>query len=343
MAPIFASPDIATLVAAFAPASPKKERSSLVRSSSGNNLLDSRHVLKQFRGLLETSASRIRLVDLPARLGISGKIEWLLACYEEPVYYGREGQALLPEPEVDRIAKDILDRLKDAVIDATFHASGKDISDRTLRDLLSQNRYNSVHWWQDPGNPTKQYLYSDEFASTVGGYIRSFVPAEGTEGKDLSQQFPSAPPQLLIVLAKEVRTDVPPAGKWEILNGRTVFVAQKRGADLVAKKQEARRAEIQRCTDELRTHGFTRIGDSAGSPPDDANEDQHRAMVEQVKERYAGDVSNGGDLAELMAGLVEIPLMDKDARLASILTLQKQLDQALETLRLTAPQETARI
>ncbi|KAK0846598.1 hypothetical protein LTS02_014840 [Friedmanniomyces endolithicus] len=338
MAAIFASPDMAALVAAFAPPSPTKEQSSLVRSKSGDHLVDSHIVLKQLRTLLETSPSRIRLSDLPSRLGINGKIDWLLACYDAPVYYSRAGQSLLSYPEVDRILEDLLDQSNDNVIDATSFATGLDISDVTLRDLLSQDRYGSIHWWQDVESPAKQYLYREDLASAVDHCIRSFAPAQWAEGKDLSQRFPSAPTRLLLDLAKQLDIDGYPARKWEVLKDRTVFAAEQHGADLESDLAEARKAERQRCADELRHHGFTRVVNTA-SPPDGANTKDFLAMIEKVKELLLTDSTNGHRPADL----VEIPLVDVGVGSACVLAVQASLDEASEGLRLIVLQEAARI
>ncbi|KAK1814464.1 hypothetical protein LTR12_011104 [Friedmanniomyces endolithicus] len=338
MAAIFASPDIAALVAAFAPPSPTKGQSSLVRSNSADHVVDSRRVLKQLRTLLETSPSRIRLSDLPSRLGINGKIDWLLACYDAPVYYSRASQSLLSYPEVDRILEDLLDRSKDAVIDATLYATDLDMSDATLRDLMSQDRYSSIHWWQDAQHPAKLYLYSDNLASAVDRCIRSFAPAQWAEGKDLSQRFPFAPARLLLDLAKQLDIDGYPAGKWEVMKDRTVFVAEQHGADLESNLAEARKAERQRCADELRHHGFTRVSNTV-SPPDGANTTDLHAMIEQVKDLLLTDSTNG----DRSADLVEIPLVNVEVGSACVLTSKASLDEALASLQIIASQETTKV
>ncbi|KAK0920246.1 hypothetical protein LTR91_011379 [Friedmanniomyces endolithicus] len=338
MAAIFASPDMAALVAAFVPPSPTKERSSLVRSSSGDHLVDSRKVLEQLRTILETSPSRVRLSDLPLRLGINAKIDWLLAGYDGSAYYSRAGQSLLSYREVDRILEDLLDRSKYAVIDATSYSTGVDVSNVTLRDLLSQDRYGSIHWWQDTEDPAKQYLYHEDLASAVDQCIRSFAPAQWAEGADLSQSFPSAPPGLLLGLARQVNSDAFPAGKWEVLKGRTVFVAEQDGADLESNLAEARKAESRRCATELRNHGFTRVVKTA-SPPDGANTQDLHAMIEQVKDLFLTYPTKEDHTADL----VEISLVDAEVGSACVLTLQASLDEALLSLNLIAPQEAARI
>ncbi|KAK3625444.1 hypothetical protein LTR56_014301 [Elasticomyces elasticus] len=333
MAPIFASPDIAALVAAFQPLTATRKAPSLVRSTSGNNLLDSRQVLKQFRTLLETSPSRIRLADLPSRLDVSGKINWLLASSDSPVYYGREGQTLVPQPEIDRIRNDVLNQSKNSVLDATTHSVSTNISTQTLRDMFASEQYSNIHWWQDPATLTKQYIYSDDFAEVVGAIIRA--KTEWNEGIDLSQRFESAPAMLLLQLAKDVQSGAMPAGEWQVLNGRTVFVAQAYVADADAQKHEAQESKVKRCVDELGAQGWTKITTRRSSAAPEPVAEYDVSMLDQVKARYAED---GKDVAEL----VEVPLADKKRGSAIVLITQQPLECALDALRLIAPQETAK-
>ncbi|KAK5679491.1 hypothetical protein LTS10_008309 [Elasticomyces elasticus] len=312
MAPIFASADIA--------------------ATSGNNLLDSRQVLKQFRTLLETSPSRIRLADLPSRLGFGGKIDWLLSSYDGALYYGRDGQTLVPQPEIDRIREDVLHQSKSIVLDATTHSVSANISTQTLRDMFTSDRYNSIHWWQDPQTPFKQYIYSDEFAKAVAAIIRNKI--EWNEGMDLSQRFETAPPMLLLQLAKDVHSDATPAGVWQVLNGRTVFVAQAYVADPEAQKHEAQKAEVERCIDELKAQGWTKIATRRSSAAPELVAEYDVSMLDQVKARYAEDGKN-------VAELVEVALADKSGS-AIVLITQQPLEGALDALRLIAPQETAK-
>ncbi|KAK3619570.1 hypothetical protein LTR56_023950 [Elasticomyces elasticus] len=332
MAPIFASPDIAALVAAFQPLTATRHVPSLLRSTSGNNFLDSRHVMKQFRILLETAPARIRLADLPSRLGVSGKIDWLLDSSDLPVYYGREGQTLVPQPEIDRLREDVLHQSMNNVLDATTHSVSTNISTQTLRDMFASDQYSNIHWWQDPATPTKQYIYSDDFTEAVSAIIRN--KTGWSEGIDLSQRFESAPPMLLLHLAKDVQSDAMPAGEWQVLNGRTVFVAQAYVVDPEAEKHEARETEVKRCIDELEAQGWTKIATRRSSSAPEPVADYDVSMLDQVKARYAEDSKN-------VAELVEVLLANKSGS-AIVLITQQPLDGALDALRLIAPQETAK-
>ncbi|KAK5733597.1 hypothetical protein LTR17_009587 [Elasticomyces elasticus] len=333
MAPIFASPDIAALIAAFQPLTASRDAPSLVRSTSGNNFLDSRQVLKQFRTLLQTSPSRIRLADLPSRLGFGDKIDWLFSSYDGALYYGREGKTLVPQPEIDRIREDVLHQSKNTVLDATTYSTSVNISAQALRDMFTLDRYNSIHWWQDPHTPLKQYIYSDDFTEAVGAIIRN--KTEWNEGIDLSQRFETAPAMLLLQLAKDIHFDAMPAGKWQVLSGRTVFVAQAYVVDAEARKHEAQESEVKRCVDELEAQGWTKIATRRSSVAPDPVAEYDVSMLDQVKARYTED---GKDVAEL----VEVALADKSGS-AVVLITQQPLEGALDALRLITPQETAKI
>ena len=96
MPPIFASSDVALLVQAFPTPTPTRDHASLVKSRSGDNLLNSRTILGRFNNLLESRHERIRRSDLPSLLGIE-KTEWLFDCYDGAVRLSKDKQSIVPE------------------------------------------------------------------------------------------------------------------------------------------------------------------------------------------------------------------------------------------------------
>lgn len=136
MAPMFASPDIAALVAAFPPALPTREHSSLVRTSSGNNLFRSNNVLARFRGLLKTSPSRIKKQDLSLMLDIAD-VDWLLDCTSDETLFSRDQQSLVPQSESRRIRQSIEEQIKEACIDILELRRKYDVSQQSFGPLLA--------------------------------------------------------------------------------------------------------------------------------------------------------------------------------------------------------------
>ena len=118
MAPIFASPDIASLVEAFVPSSPTTLEPKVVRTRSDDYVKDSRSVANDFRHLLENSPSRVRLSDLPSRLGIVD-IDWLLNSNNFDLFWDRDSQALLPRPVTHEIQQNIAALLEQQVCRST--------------------------------------------------------------------------------------------------------------------------------------------------------------------------------------------------------------------------------
>ncbi|KAK3109256.1 hypothetical protein LTR53_017685, partial [Teratosphaeriaceae sp. CCFEE 6253] len=330
MAPVFASPDIAALVTAFPPPLPTRDRPSLVRSLSGNHLLDSRHVLQRFRRLLETSPSRITTADLPRRLGISGDVGWLLASFVGTLSHSRDKHSFLPETEIQRIREDLLSRSRDEVIDAAAHATSADISEQTLRHLSARHQDTNIRWWQD-GTPTREYVYSDEFARKVTEFIR-LRSTDSSEGVDLSQHF-HAPAPLLLELAQVLDTGVGRTGEWKILNDRVVFVPARHDADLETRAQKAKEADLDHYVADLRTEGFSRFSVTPSGSTVDCD-------PEAVKRRYAELAPDDGETEELL----EIVLENGSANASPILlVIQRSFSEAMETMRIAAPLETARM
>lgn len=145
MGPVFASPDIAVLIAAFPPPTPTKDRPSLVKSRSGNNLLDSRKVLARFRVLLDTSPERISKADLPARLGIE-RADWLLDCYNGELYYDRSLERLLPTEPAREIAEHVGKSLEYDFIDVAELVVRHNITRQSLQRLLAFNAELDLVW-----------------------------------------------------------------------------------------------------------------------------------------------------------------------------------------------------
>ncbi|KAK4540621.1 hypothetical protein LTR36_009051 [Oleoguttula mirabilis] len=309
MAPMFASADIAALVAAFPPPSPTKGQPSLVRTLSGNNLKDSRKVLAGFRTLLETAPSRIRLTDLPSRLEVA-TTEWLFDCYDGPLYHGADG--------------DIRTQLHNAVLSMTSFASDVDISGQSLDDLIASDRHqDDLQELVDQSAGGKRYLYSRSYAARIVDRVQSTVADKQSEGIDLTQMYPEVPNALLKALADSAVDGLPAEeGRFEVMNGRVVFVPIGYATRLEGKQRVTRDRQIQELVDRLRDKGYCPV----------SAETEDGAEVVQAVQRLIAE-QGGEAVAEIVA---------TDSR-AVLLVQPKQLDQAVETVRLTTPQETARI
>ena len=126
MAPIFAAPDIASIVAAFPPPEPTKGQASLVRSTSGEKLYNSQNVLARFESLLEASKDRISISNLASILGIRDA-DWLLAPYHGPLSYSQDGRMLIPNIELRRILDSLVEATDQGFVDTLNWSAKHDI------------------------------------------------------------------------------------------------------------------------------------------------------------------------------------------------------------------------
>lgn len=322
MAPIFASADIAALVAAFPPPWPTKERPSLVRSLSGNNLADSRKVSARFRVLLETAPSRIRLIDIPSKLNV-GKADWLLDYYDGPLYYTRDGLSLIPRAQADDILHNVEAKLHDGVVSVPSLISDADVSEHSMNSLLVNAPFADDIERLDGDD--KRYLYSRSYAARLGLSMKSAINNNGAERIDLTQRFPDVPMALLKTLADDVASGVTAEGITEILNDRVVFVPSDYMASLEKQQHEDRDRQVQDAVDRLHGRDFYRL------PGEPAGPEGQSEFLQAVKERF-----------EDQFGVSVIEVTANDGSLPTLI-LPSRLNETMETLRLAAPQEAANL
>ncbi|KAK5113146.1 hypothetical protein LTR85_010964 [Meristemomyces frigidus] len=322
MASIFASADIAVLVAAFPPPTPTRSQPSLVRSLSGNNLKDSRKVLARFKALLETAPSRIRLTDLPSRLGVAAT-DWLFDYYDGPLCHGAN-ESLVPRPVADGILDDIRRQLQDTVLSRASLLFDIELSGQSLDTLLaSAPDHNENLEFIDHTSGGKRYLYSRSYAARLVNGIQSTIVDKQSEGIDLTQRYPDVPNALLKSLADSaVHGTAGDQGRFEVMSGRVVFVPHGYAASLEGKNRVTRERQVQELADRLRDKGYCPVS----TETEDGTE-----MVQAVKSRIEG---------QLGETVVEITATDSRAVL---LVQPKELAEAKDTLKLTAPQESARV
>ncbi|KAK4555350.1 hypothetical protein LTR86_007647 [Recurvomyces mirabilis] len=335
MAPVFASADMAALVAAYTPITPARDRPSLVsgRRTSDEHLIDSRNILKRFSSLLQSRPSRIALSELQSLLNIDST-NWLLACYEHPLFYSHDGQQILSIPEVAQILDDTFDHAEANSFDATSLATKHDLSRSTLRLLLeSSPDSKKLYWWDDPLTRSS-HVYSAGLLQAVLKYLEfvaksSYAKSEFAEGVDLCSHFPGAPGGLLLQLAREfaAKTSEPyPVGQWQLLKGRAVFIPASHVHDLESKKEAARQAHVEQCVEGISIRGFCKVDESD--------------LLRQIRQQYTArhPVQTAED------SLIEVtPASDSATSVYTYLVRPSYLHEAMQSLHIAAPQESARI
>lgn len=254
MAPIFASPDIAALVAAFPPSLPTRSRPSLVKSHSGSNLLDSRKVLARFRVLLETSTGRIKKSDLPSRLGIESA-DWLLDCYDSDLYYSKDWQTLVPSQEAQELFERFKTQAQNELVELGDFASRHDIARQSCEQLLAS------------ASDLRHFSLSDG-RSLVGGrslidrlkeQIASNVKQANGDRVDLSSANSPVPFAALLELAEETLEQLGGGGSLEKIGEKLVYVPADYQKLQQKKQDEVHQATIAALLNDLATDGYCEV------------------------------------------------------------------------------------
>ena len=211
MASLFASPDIAALVAAFPPPLPTRNQPSLVRSNSGNGLLNSSTVLDRFRTLLETEPNRLRKADLPHRFGIE-RIDWLLECYDSlpRIRWSRDGGSLIPEPVWKRLINDLTIRCSKNFIGIKSYAKAENIEDLSAEDqarLIEGYSLEAISPQLGRHDETQDfdaYLASKKLVEKTRAEIQSSMAGPSDENVNISRIYSTIPTTVLKQLVKEI-------------------------------------------------------------------------------------------------------------------------------------------
>ncbi|KAI6870806.1 hypothetical protein KC338_g2930 [Hortaea werneckii] len=260
MAPIFASPDIASLVESFAPSSPNTLEPKVVRTRSDDYVKDSRSVTNDFRHLLENSPSRIRLSDLPSRLGVVD-IDWLIKSNPTDLFWDRGSQALLPKPVTQEVKQSIAALLEQQVCRSTRLQSEFDLLSDSLSRLLESGTHElgQVQSFEDDesGEP---YYYSSKLATQTEENILSCLQGVRDEKVDLTSRYPDVPSALLHHWAEKA-VDALEQGKGdlEFSTGRLLFVPTAYTTILQERQHKEKSQKVQSYVERLLSDGVARI------------------------------------------------------------------------------------
>ncbi|KAI6821951.1 hypothetical protein KC332_g10213 [Hortaea werneckii] len=260
MAPIFASPDIASLVESFSPSSPTILEPTIVRTRSDDHVKDSRSVANDFRHLLENSPSRIRLSDLPSRLGVA-EIDWLLNPNTVDLFWDRDSQALLPRPVTHEIQQSIAALLEQQVCRSTRLQTEFDVRSDSLPRLLESgtNELGQVQPFED-GESAEPYYYSSKLATQTEENILSCLRGVRDEKVDLKSRYPDVPSALLHQWAEKA-VDALEQGKGdlEFSTGRLLFVPSAYTTILQERQHKEKSQKVQSYVERLLSDGVARI------------------------------------------------------------------------------------
>lgn len=333
MAPMFASPDIAALVAAFPPPLPTKDRPSLVKSLSGNNFQDSRKVLAEFRALLETGPGRVRKTELPSRLDLE-KADWLLDCYDGQIYYSKDLQSLFSTKEAQDIAGRISDQAREDFVDVAGFLSEQDISNQSCEQLLdAAPNLNLRHFSLSDG---RHIIAENTFVDRMKDTLFSAMKDARGERVDLtSSERPSLPLEINLRLAEEV---VQQHGHHDALleqeGGKIIYVPADYH-DLQKKKQEqTRQSAIEAAVNDLSSQGYCdSLNDSEGLVTDVMSRyrEQH-SDIELVS--FDQSAKGAKSLSTIVAKKLQVStvMIELDGVIANTVRADRQADASSASL-----------
>jgi glutamyl/glutaminyl-tRNA synthetase len=260
MAPIFASPDIAAIVAAFPPPEPTKGQASLVRSASGEKLYNSQKVLARFETLLETSKDRIPINSLASLLGIRDA-DWLLAPYHGPLTYSRDGRTLIPNIELRSILDALVEATDRGFIDTLNWSAKHDIHKDSLQSALDREAETKEIQCHSP-RPGKRYMFRQSNLGSTMTAVEEAIREARPEKCDLSSRLPDIPADLLDWAARSVAHSQDLDGDIDFINGKVIFTPSEYHSANQQKLEEARKKKIDQAIEDAENEGFTYLSDS---------------------------------------------------------------------------------
>ena len=307
---VFASPDIAALVAAFPPPSPEKEQPSLVRSRSGNNVVNSVAILDRFRRLLELGPGRIKRSDLPARLGIE-RGDWLFHCYDGPIHHSNDKRYLITEPEYSQICIDLLSSCEERFTDLSIFASKANVAIESIDDFSHDpDDPDDFRRFRSATEPTSIFVGSQCLVEEVSSKLQSAIIGTDTDKVELTSLLPEVPKVVLRELIKDITNrneDV--QGNLEESNAGVTFVPFSYGAAERKKRLAAFESSIQKSLQSLESDGFCRVAQ---------DNEQSDIIAKRWKDRHPK---------------LQLHTVSRDDPSTGIIVLQAPLDQTLDELQ----------
>ena len=315
---MLASADIAALILAFPPASPTKTNPSLVRSNSGNTLLDSRKVTARFRSLLETSPHRLRLFDLPRQLGISDT-GWLIDSTAHHLLYSTDRQSIIPGPVQQELAQALSKASRDGYMEIASFATEHDIHLESLELMNSTLPDLELGSHIDPLTRKRYWAHADYLVRSLEPDLKASIGSASSAPISLSKRHPTVPPGLLLEQARAIlEAESTIRGTVEYDGGDVIFTSSDFQETVAQQQRKAHEHIIQHLAQELQTNGFCSL------PKSDAARDES-ATVEH-------DVTTALKHLDASDDVVRIG----SANGAVTLVLKRQLEQAVSSLTISA-------
>ncbi|KAF7190010.1 hypothetical protein HII31_08341 [Pseudocercospora fuligena] len=287
---VFASPDIATLVANFPPLSISDSgRPVVVRSFTGTNLKSSNEVIARFKQLVETSDKRILKGDLSSVLGIERNSENIVLEQLHPqLYYSRDGRSIIPHPLVETIAGQLKSSGSQTCVDLHAFGISQDIGIESLNRMIEV--YTGKDWPRVIIDVDEtSFLCSYEFAENVKIHIINAIADVGSDICDLSEVVgPGVPGPIIVALATEATSGK--AGEVRLAGDHVVYIPEGLSGKAAMHMNQLYGERSAGLVSELHANGYCMIHEAAeashGGPRGDTR------VENTVIEQY-GSTSNG--------------------------------------------------
>lgn len=254
MTSVFTSDDIATLVANFQPVSLFKGRPPVVRSQSGDSLVDFEKVLSRFEDLLEKGQTRIEKAKLASLLGVQDGTEKICLGYlrNELIYESKNGEQLIPLPEATGIFEELRKRAGEKCVDLVSFAPKRDINLDSLRKLIQDNGWEDYREFSDL---FRTVICTNEVADGIKTKLRDAIGSSGTEICDLPAAVSNEVPLLALrKLSNEVAAEI--GGEIRLEGDHVAYVPANYATAVEARLKQIRDERITELAGQLEEHGY---------------------------------------------------------------------------------------
>jgi hypothetical protein len=290
--------DVTSLALAFSPQTPTNGNPSLVRSASGNSLISSVKILSLFRTLLKTCERRIKTAQLSSLLQIQSA-NWILDCYEGPLYLSQDQQTIIPDSEIDKIREELHATAEEDFISFKDYGRLKDLSFDSLNRLC--NDLDIVETGLG-----EIFVARKSLVESTKHRINERVAESAAERLNLTTTVSGVPQAVLIAF-----TTLSPhlaGGSVDLLNDEVVFMPAGYEAARASKERAARESQIDDIVRRLLRDGVAKF-----SIMDDS-------LLDEVTARYTAKV---GDEIERSGEKDAVHLSSRN-RLAQVMEMMKQ-------------------
>lgn len=249
---IFTSADIATLVANFQPVS-FEDRPLLVRSKSGDSLVQFEKGLSKLEHLLEEGNDRLEKLKIPTLLGVQdGAEKAMYARLSKPLCESKDRRFLIPRSETSKVMKTMRRKATEGFVDLSTLATEQDITQESLRQLIDVSEWNDFREFDDG---FRTFLCSSKVVESVKAEIRDAIGSSGTEICELPSVVADEVPFLpLKKLASEVVSDM--GGEIRLEGDHINYVPANYSAAVEARLRQLRDDRITEFVHHLDRHGY---------------------------------------------------------------------------------------